>query len=66
MVSGWEGIYAYIWLIHVAVQQKLTQHCKAMILQLKVNFFKLKKKTVDSACISHSSLKKYFVFLTLF
>jgi len=34
-----EGIYAYIWLIHVAVQQKLTQHCKAMILQLKVNFF---------------------------
>ena len=30
-----EGIYVYVWLIHFAVQQKLTQHCKATILQLK-------------------------------
>ena len=30
-----KGIYVYIQLIHVAVQQKLTQHCKAIILQLK-------------------------------
>ena len=28
-----EGIYVYIWLIHFTVQQKLTQHCKAIILQ---------------------------------
>ena len=28
-----EGIYVYIELIHTAVQQKLTQHCQAMILQ---------------------------------
>ena len=28
-----EGIYVYIWLIHVAVQKKLTQHCKAIIFQ---------------------------------
>ena len=27
------GIYVYIWLIHFVVQQKLTQHCKAIILQ---------------------------------
>ena len=27
------GIYAYIQLIHFVVQQKLTQHCKAIILQ---------------------------------
>ena len=33
-----EGIYVYLRLIHVAVQQKLTQHCKIIILQL--NFFK--------------------------
>ena len=26
-----ERIYVYIWLIHVIVQQKLTQHCKAII-----------------------------------
>ena len=32
-----EGIYIYLELIHVVVQQKLTQHCKAIILQLKKN-----------------------------
>ena len=31
-----EGIYVYLNLIHVVVQQKLTQHCKAIILQLKI------------------------------
>ena len=30
-----EGIYAYTYLIHVIIQQKLTQHCKAITLQLK-------------------------------
>ena len=30
-----EGIYVYVWLIHFVVQQKLTQHCKATIPQLK-------------------------------
>ena len=34
-----EGIYVHMWLIHFAVQQKLTQHCKATRLQ-----FKKKKK----------------------
>ena len=34
----WQGgsrdrIYVYIELIHVVVQQKLTQHCEAIILQ---------------------------------
>ena len=28
-----EGIYVYIRVIHDAVQQKLTQHCKAIQLQ---------------------------------
>ena len=35
-----EEIYVYLWLIHIVVQQKLTQHCKAIILQLKINFKK--------------------------
>ena len=30
-----EGIYVYIELIHFVVQQKLTQHCKAIILEFK-------------------------------
>ena len=32
-------IYFFLWLIHIVVQQKST-HCKAIILQLKKNFFK--------------------------
>ena len=28
-----EGIYVYVWLMHFAVQQKLMQHCKSIILQ---------------------------------
>ena len=30
-----EEIYEYVWLIHFAIQQKLTQQCKATILQSK-------------------------------
>ena len=37
-----EGIYVYIWQIHDVVQQKLTQHFTAIILQLKI-IFKIKK-----------------------
>ena len=28
-----EGMYVYLWLIHVEVQQKTTKFCKAIILQ---------------------------------
>ena len=30
-----QGTYAYVQLVHIVVQQKLTQHWKAIILQLK-------------------------------
>ena len=33
-----EGIYLYLWLIHVEVLQKTTKFCKAIIFQLKNNF----------------------------
>ena len=32
-----EGTDVYLWLIHVDVWQKLTQNCKAIFLQLKIN-----------------------------
>ena len=32
-----EGTFVYLWLIHVDVWRKLTQHCEAIILQLKKN-----------------------------
>ena len=35
-----EWTYVYLWLIHVDVWQKPTQYCKAVILQLKINFLK--------------------------
>ena len=31
--EGHMGIYVYLQLIHFVVQQKITQHCKAIILQ---------------------------------
>ena len=50
-LEGWDGvgvgerfnkerICVQLWLIHIAVWQKPTQHCKATILQLKINFKK--------------------------
>ena len=39
-----EGVIRiYLWLIHVVVWQKPTEHCKAILPQLKIN---LKKKNV--------------------
>ena len=32
-----EGTYVYVRLIHVDVWQKLSQYCKVIILQLKLN-----------------------------
>ena len=41
-----EGTCAYRWLIHVDLRQKPTQHCKAIILQFKINkFFKKEGQT---------------------
>ena len=31
-----DGVYLYLWRIHVDVWQKPTQYCKAIILQLKL------------------------------
>jgi len=53
-VIGWEfggrfwkeRTYAYLWLIHVDIWQKPTQHCKAIILQLKK--FKQIKETKNN------------------
>ena len=52
-LEGWDGVgggrelqeggdLCILWLIHVDVRQKPTQHCKAIILQLKIN-----KKRID-------------------
>ena len=32
------GTYVYLWLIHVDVCQKQTQHCETIIIQLKIKF----------------------------
>ena len=36
-----EGTYVYLWLIHVAIWQKPTQYCKAIILQSKISNLKM-------------------------
>ena len=39
-----EGIYVYLWLIHVKVWQETTKFCKAIILQLKNKILKIYRK----------------------
>ena len=39
-----EGTYVYLRLIQVDVQQKSTQYCKAIILQLKIIFLLTKEE----------------------
>ena len=51
-----EGIYVYLWLIHVEVRQKTTKFCKAIILQLK-NKLKKRKKLEKKACTNFISQK---------
>ena len=48
---NWEGIFVYLGLIHAAQQQKLTQHCKAIILIKKV---KLKTNEQNSQSLPPS------------
>ena len=50
-----KGTYVYLWVIHVDVWQKPTQHYKAIILQLKIN--KLKKKTESELLVGNKELK---------
>ena len=50
-----EGIYVNLWLIHVCVQQKPTQCCKEIILQLKISL----KKGIPSSFDSVSSSGKW-------
>ena len=42
-----EGTFVYLWLIHVVVCQKPTQHYKAIILQLKIIFNEKKERKAD-------------------
>ena len=39
-----EGIYVYLWLIHVEVRQKTAKFCKSIILQEKNKLIKKEKK----------------------
>ena len=48
-----EGIYVYLWLIHLEVWQKTTKFCKAIILQLK------KKLKASCSLISNCNIKHY-------
>ena len=49
-----EGPHTYLWLIHIDMLHKPVQHCKAIILQLKIN--KLKKKDYSSSSAQGGSI----------
>ena len=73
-VEGWgavggrrevqEETYVYLSLIHVEVWQKLTQHCKAIILQLKINIFFKKRSSLAQISEYYSAVlpSKYLKF----
>ena len=63
-MGGWggrvkrEAIYVYLELIHVAVQQKPMQHCKAITLQLKRKFLKMEGKKVKKKMEAEIGVKQ--------
>ena len=42
-----EGIYVYLWPIHVDAWQKPTKYCKATILRLKINLKKDEREILE-------------------
>ena len=63
-----KGIYVYLQLIHIVVQQKPTQHCRAIIFQLKIHL-KMEKKMIHSNTYFYNrklerpkGLKTFFFF----
>ena len=54
-----KGPYVYLRLIHIAAQKKPAQHCKAIILQLKINLKILTKQiTNKKTAVLHFGLKR--------
>ena len=53
-----EGIYVHVELIHAVIQQRLTQHCKALILQLKINKDKSRNRKRDISKIRRDNSQK--------
>ena len=62
-VSGREGIYVYIQLSHLVVQQKPTQHHKATILQQQQQ--KIRKETAKAIPFCHLACSSVRVLVTL-
>ena len=60
------GIYVYLWVSHIFVQQKPTQHCKAIILQLKKKIAKTKSFQHDQMYLTHPLRTSAFALLLTF
>ena len=64
-----EGTYVYLWLIHVDGWQKPTQHCKAIILQLKMNLKNFKKQgtsiPIDPYTYQYLTLSDFIMYCHL-
>ena len=63
-----EETYTHLWLVHVAVWQKLTKYCKAIILQLKINKIKKLNPTLQiaSVCMTEVELLYLYNLLLIF
>ena len=64
-----EGTYIYLQLIHVVAWNKPTQHCKAIIFQLKIIFLKKNVSLIPRMIYidrSNPHKQKFFEFLNTF
>ena len=57
-----EGIYVYLWLIHVDVWKKPIQYCKPIIPLLKVNTLKIIVKALEWGDNPHFGFLQFFTF----
>ena len=58
----------YLWLIHVVVWQKPTQNCKAIILQLKINFkeiLDIEFYQISLGALIDMTVVYFFIFILL-
>ena len=67
--GGWggrlqrEAMYIHLWLIRVAVRQKPTQHCKAIVLQIKI--LKNGSRAKKGSCLSSHLLSSHLSYKIL-
>ena len=60
-----EGVYVYMELSHLVVQQKLTQHCKSAILQSKKKNYMVTKNAIFIHTLIYPEMTYEHIYATM-